>query len=219
VAATDKLAKHRRYLAEPPADYLEEKLGLFKLKPDDLMKAPSVVICGLRSEARIHPVAGARPKVIDVVSHTKRLRPASLDELKELAGVPTRALTRARDVVPPLPEVDTRALAKLPAKLSVPKLTGAQRTAFFAAGENLLRGRTDAKTLARPANKLVAGTMLKLARDMPMFYAPDLIVCPGQTVTFASYAVLYFNNVVVYGNGRIRLGDNTKLHAYQITHV
>jgi hypothetical protein len=49
--------------------------------------------------------------------------------------------------------------------------------------------------------------------------AQDLIVCPDQVVYLRSFAALYFNNVIVYGNGQIFFGPGTKLHAYQIKHV
>jgi len=54
---------------------------------------------------------------------------------------------------------------------------------------------------------------------VPVFVGNDLIVCEDEEVEFNGYAAVYFNNVVVFGNGKINLGSNTKLHAYQIRHA
>ena len=170
----------------------------------------------------IHPQA-KQPKLIDIVSQTRYVTPRDLETLKELAGTPQRAFARparpARPIEPaPVPEHVVRGLRALPQKVSIAKLAGEPRAAFFHTAEQLLHGPADEKVLARPGYAQVVAAMVKAAARLPVFVGPDLVVCDGDSVTFAGYGALYFNNVLVEGSGRIVLGNHTKLHAYQIKH-
>lgn len=216
---TDKrLAKHAKHLIEPPKEFLEEKLKLFNTKPAEFDKLDPLLICALRKGVLIHPKS-AKPKLIDIVSHTKAVTPQSLDVLKEIVGVPNRAYAKNPRQVPQLHALEARTVAKLPATVAIAKLQPEARETFFKVSHDLLHGPTDARLLARSGYKQTVAAMLKAAQRIPVFVAPDLIVCDGEHVTFGGYAALYFNNVIVYGSGRITLGKNTKLHAYQIKHV
>jgi hypothetical protein len=219
VSTPDKrLAKHRKHLLEPPPEFLAEKLKLFNTTTAEFSKLDPVLICALRKMALIHPTR-SKPKLIDIVSHTKAVTPETLDELKEIVGVPNRAFAKNPRQVPQLHAVEARAVATLPATVTVSKLKPELKQTFFQASHNLLHGPTDARLLSRSGYKQTAAAMLRGAKRIPVFVAPDLIVCDGDEVTFGGYAALYFNNVIVYGSGRIRLGTHTKLHAYQIKHV
>ena len=213
-----RLAKHAKHLMEPPAAFLEEKLKLFNTTTAEFDKLDSLLICALRKGVLIHPKS-ATPKLIDIVSHTKAVTPESLDVLKELVGVPNRAYAKNPRQVPQLHGVEAKTVAKLPATVAISKLEPELKQTFFQVSHDLLQGPTDARLLARSGYKQTVAAMLKGAQRIPVFVAPDLIVCDGDLVTFGGYAALYFNNVIVYGNGRIRLGNQTKLHAYQIKHV
>ncbi len=216
----DPLAKHRRYLLEPPEAFVKEKLALFGLSPSALDDLPPLVVAGRRGVVTIHSRAGAKPKVVDVKRHTRTVKPKSLDHLKELVGVPNRAFRdrKARSGVR-LQQVDMHAVTKLPRSVSFAKLSGEHSDAAVAVAHNLLYGPTDATLLARPGYTAISKAALAAASKLTVFLAPDLVVAAGQTVSFSAYGVLYFNNVLVYGNGTIRLGANTKLHAYQVRHV
>ncbi|HEY8704309.1 MAG TPA: hypothetical protein VIL98_06120 [Gaiellaceae bacterium] len=219
MSTTDKrLAKHAKHLVEPPPDFLQEKLKLFNTTPAEFNKLDPVLICALRKGVLIHPKQ-ATPKLIDIVSHTKRVTPETLDELKEIAGIPNRAYAKTQRQLPMLNALDARTVAKLPAKLTVSKLAPELKATFFQLSHDLLQGPTDARLLARAGYKQAVATMLRSAQNLPVFVAPDLIVCDGDSVTFGGYAAVYFNNVLVYGTGQIHLGNHTKLHAYQIKHV
>lgn len=220
MAATDPLAKHRRYLLEPPEAFIKEKLALFGVAPSALDKLPPVIVSGRKGVVTIHAKAGARPKVVDVSKHTRSVKPTSLDQLKEIAGVPnrafrnpkTRAAFQARHVDPAL-------VAKLPRSVSFAKLRPELSGTAVAVAQNLLYGPTDERMLAQSAYAAVSKGVLAAASGLTVFIAPDLVVAAGQVVQFAAYGALYFNNVIVYGSGTIRLGANTKLHAYQVRHV
>jgi len=209
-----KLAGH---LLQPPAGYLEQRLPMLKVTQAQVNQMDPIVICGIRKLVTISP-ALARPKLIDIVSQTVRVSPKSLDELKELVGVPARAYTPQapqREFMTPTME----ALHALPAKLTVSRLQDEQRTTFFQSAHLLLHGPTSPAMLERPGYQKIAAAMLQAARQLPVLLAPNLVVCDGEQVDFSGYAALYFNNVVVQGGGGIILGNNTKLHAYQIKRI
>ena len=215
----DKFTSH---LLQPPPDYLEQKLPMLKTTQAQVNALDPLIICGLRGIATVHPTV-TKPKLIDIVSHTIQVTPASLEELKELVGVPTRAF--ARRVQPAgaptrlLHAVTPKMVASLPEKITVSKLQLEQRTSFFQVAENLLHGPTDEKTLDQPGYRQAVAAMLRASARIPVFVAPDLVVCDGDAVDFTGYAAMYFNNVIVQGSGRIILGHNTKLHAFQIKRV
>jgi hypothetical protein len=211
----DKFKPHQ---LEPDPDWLAQKLALMNVKPGDFQKMDPLIICALRQGVTVHPQAKV-PKLIDIVSQTRYVTPRDIGTLKELAGTPQRAFVKpARPIAPvPVPEPVTRGLEALPAKVtSITKLAGDQRLAFFHTANQLLHGPADEQVLARAGYAQVAAGMLKVAAKLPVFVAPDLVVCAGQHVTFAGYGALYFNNVLIQGDGQITLGNHTKLHAYQI---
>jgi hypothetical protein len=216
VAARDKLKTHRKHLEKPPDEFLKEKLALFGMTPEDLEAIPPVLINDKRRRAVvIHAEKGAKPKVIDHSKHTKTVTPKSLDELKELAGVPQRVFEKQPELVETAlkREVDAGRIRKLRGRPKLGDLEPDDQKAVFDEAFNYLMGPVD-----RPS-KFVVTAMLQLAQKLALFIATDLIVNDGQSVTFANYGALYFNNVLVYGSGSINLGDNTKLHAYSVKHV
>src|SRR6266545_4110566 len=87
----------------------------------------------------------AKLKIIDVVSHTKRVTPESIDELKELVGVPNRAFRQGVERRPVLHDVATPRLARLPEKVSIARLRDDKRATFFEASHNVLHGPTSAR--------------------------------------------------------------------------
>jgi len=218
-------AKHARHLVEPPEEFLEQKLALFDTPVREFNELPAVLICALDKAVEITPQA-AKPKIIDVVSHTRKLNPGSLDELKELAGVPNRAFTEAPERGPLAPErapvlhtLERRSLTRLPERITLSRLRAEDKATFWQASHNILRGPADERMLERSGYKQIADAMLRVAKNIPAFLARNLIVCDGDVVTFSGYGALYFNNVLVYGSGRIQLANNTTLHAYQVKHV
>jgi hypothetical protein len=218
--AADPIAKHRRYLLEPPDEFVADKLKLFGVSPSLLAKLPPLVVSGRKGVVTIHPLEGAKPKIVDVKQHTRVVQPKSLDQLKELTGVPNRAFEGAKaGVAIPRLEVDPEVLAKLPKTVSFGKLRPEVADDAFAAAHNVVYGPTDPSLLAQPGYAAISKAVVAAAAKLSVFFAPDLVVAAGQIVSFAAFGALYFNNVLVYGNGTIRLGAYTKLHAYQVRHV
>jgi len=215
----DPLSKHRRYLAEVPDDFLQEKLKLLRIDPDEFAQVPPVIISGQRRPVDISP-DGAKPaKVLDVKPHVRKLKPRSLDELKELAGVPNRVVALDAEVEQRLPEIDDAVVAKLPRKKAFKDLDGDQRDVFWTAAQRLLQGSSGPEVMAKPGYELVGELMVGLAQNIGLLFATDLVVTTGQRVNFTGFGTLYFNNVLVYGTGSICMGGNAKLHAYQVSHV
>lgn len=210
--------KFKAHQMQPPADFLEQKLALMNVKPADFQEMDPLIICALRHVV-IAPLT-KKPKLIDIVSQTRYVTPPDIATLKELVGTPQRAFVKPVRPIEhvPVPEPVGRGLLALPQRVTISKLAGEQRLAFFHTAERLLHGPADDSVLARSGYTQIAAAMLKAAAKLPVFVAPDLVVCDGDHVTFAGYGALYFNNVLVEGSGQITLGNNTKLHAYQIKH-
>jgi hypothetical protein len=229
--ATDRaMARHRRHLQTPPDEFLAAKLELLGITPAALAKAPPLVV-RRAAPARVHPKEGFTPAALGTVKrHTARPRPDSLERLRQLAGAPVGApaapapAARRRRAAVASPDerlrpVDDAVIARLTPGTKLTKVPRAEQQMVWDAGYNLLHGHVDEHVLAQPGYAVVVGIMIDLAKNLTLFFGQDLIVEDGATVEFASYGVLYFNNVVVYGSGSIRLPENAKLHAYSIAHV
>ena len=217
------LEPHRQYLEKPPDEFLARKLALFGLDARAFAKAPSIVLPKRTKEVSVHPGEGFKPKELGKIdAHVRKLQPKSIEELKELAGVPASAFQRAearaaaKELLRP---VDAKVLAKLPARGTFAKLRPEQKQAVWDTGYNLLHGPIDRRMLERRGYDRVIPLILKLAGSLRLFLAQDLVVLDGQRVSFTGFGVLYFNNVLVYGSGTISPGASTKLHAYSIQHV
>lgn len=213
-------------LEEPPDDFLRERLELFGFEPGKFADVPSIVIEKQRKPVSINPREGFDPKRLgDVKRHSTVVEPDDLLALKELSGVPQRVFDNQQDRPKwesPRPAALRRRhdaiVAKLPQRVSVAKLSDERKEAVFAVAFDLLHGPVSDRMISREGYDKVVKVMLGLSK-LTAFLSPDLVVADGQTVTFSNYAALYFNNVVVYGSGGIRLGHNTKLHAFSIKHL
>lgn len=215
----DPLAKHRRHLAEVPDDFLQEKLKLLRVDPDEFAELPPLVISGQRRRVTITP-DGAKPaRGLDVKPHVRRISPDSLDELKELAGIPNRVVALDPEPELRLPPVDHRRVAKLRSVKAFKDFGDADRDVFWSAAQRLLNGPSGPDVLDQPGYRMVSDLMLDLAKNLGVLIASDLVVATGQRVDFSGFGTFYFNNVLVYGTGSICLGGNAKMHAYQVSHV
>jgi hypothetical protein len=217
----DILKKHRRHMADVPDDFLETKLAMLGVDREEFGKIPSIVIEAPRRKERtitITPKSVKPARLIDVKAHTRSVKPQTLDELKELAGTPNRLLEGRPERLEWVGRVDRKRLQKVSGR-KLDRLDFADKKLAFGAARELLHGYADPTVLERPEWQWVVKTMLDLASRLTVFLAPDLIVGAGQSVSFTAYGTFYFNNVIVYGNGGIRLGGQAKLHAYRINHV
>lgn len=208
--------EYRKYLMEPSEAFVAS-IASMKLRPDRLTVIPT--ICGVKKEIGeviLHPKKKFDPHIGELKPYHKQLRPRTLDDLKEWAGVPNRVLERAGRPVAPR---EVR-MHHLPAQeeFAFKELEPERRLAVRDTAFNLLYGYAHPERVARPPYAGVVRWMLEKA-NLPVFAARDLIVCPDETVQFQSFAVLIFNNVIVVGNGRIRVGSNVKLFATQVRHV
>ena len=213
----DYLREHSKYLVKVDPEKLQAKLGLFGLQPADLHPMP--LICNLKEIGPIilTPKKRFDPHVGEMDRYVHTITPRSIQELKELVGVPNRVMEKnvsyalRREV----------SLYQLPSQdeMSFESLEAERRTAVFDMAHNLVYGYADEERMSKPPLSGIVKFVLERSQELPLFVAQDLIVCPDETIEFNNFAALYFNNVVVYGSGRIKLGNNTKLHAVQVTHV
>ncbi len=207
------LERHRKYLVEVPREVNSARLQRFRLR-DDIFSTVPPLICIIDDIVA---------DFVKYKQHIHPLDPVSIFDLKDWVGIPNEvALKQQRSFEQPSYGEQRIMMHRLPGRKSFDfqKLEPDQRIAVHQMAQRMLLGYVDKEQVKRPPYAGVAEYMLERARgNLKAFVCPDLIVCPGDTVSFNGFAVLLFNNVIAYGNGRIRLGNNTKLHAYQIRHV
>jgi hypothetical protein len=56
-------------------------------------------------------------------------------------------------------------------------------------------------------------------RKLHLFAAPDLVICPDEVVEFQGVPTLCFNNILIFGNGKLKTHSTTTIHAVQIKRV
>jgi hypothetical protein len=210
---------HEKYLAQVPPEVLFKRLQLFRLDPTVMAVLP--FIC--RSFSVEEPFANFRPWIHPLV-------PRTLDDLKNWFGVPNEVAKLAASGPPTSSVVAAQCcdatLAPLRAlpmmqRYDFLSLDHQQQCAVRQKAQELLYGYVDPEAASRPPLAGVINYMLDAAvKYRPnIFVAPNLIVCPGDVVEFKNVPALYFNNILIYGNGRIVTKSKTKIHAYQIRHI
>lgn len=231
-----KKAKLEDRILEPPGDWLKLQAELLGHEPSEVAKE-ALKICGLKRKLKEalgrdwvevtlrkpipDPELELVPVLRDLERHTLRIKPRSLDHLKDLAGVPNAAVLRSRKIDPcgcqPRP---TRLHLLPPAKrFAFSKLGAEQRQAVQDMAENLVYGYADPDALELTPVAGVRDFVLRRAGELPVLALKDLIVCDGEKVVFNGFSTLWFNNVIIEGSGEIVLGHQTKLHAYHVERV
>lgn len=210
---------HKEHLAVVPPEYIKRKMEFFRQPNFNLEPLP--FICQsfvVRSPFREFN-KWVRP--LDIVS---------LFDLKNWFGVPNevaKSTSRITNVVTADGKIWSGTKQFLPRALPQKKdwdfksLDTAQRLNVREISNNLLYGYVSPESLKAPAIEGVVNNMVKSAKALKvnLFAGPDLIVCPNTTVEFSNVPVLYFNNILIYGNGKIKTSSTTKIHAYQIKRV
>jgi hypothetical protein len=219
------LEPHRKHLEEPPEDFLAARLKLLGISPAAFAKAPAIIISDREKPALIHPKRFEPAGLGTIKRHVARVKPASLEHLKEVAGVPGRAFARRPESGrrrlrgATLRKVDDARIARLAPGTKFANLELADQEAVWNAAHNLLYGPATADIVERPGYDYVIATMLDLSSRLSVFFGQDLIVQDHTAVRLTGFGTAYFNNVIVYGDGGISPGDTTKLHAYAIKHL
>lgn len=237
---------YKEYLVEPPKDFLKAKSEVFGIDLEKIEVVP-IFICGIRNELKKAVIIDSRRATdldlprppedkipvdnvlpVNLKEYTHILRPNSLNHLKELVGAPSevhqvRTQTNASAFNLPFSgsQLWPVELRHLPTEknFQFEALRPEQRLAVQNMGLNLLHGSVDTEMIKQRPYAAIVDHVLRRASQLPTFLCNDLIVCPDEKVFFSNYAAVYFNNVLVVGNGEIHLGNHTKLHAYQIRHI
>jgi hypothetical protein len=220
-------SKYRKHFVAFSPEDVAERVARFRVDAERLRRLDALVACGLRAPARDVTVRPVKPW--DPYIHY--LEPRTLEDLKEWFGVPHET-ARANETVSFIrddcdgrpriaPDGPRVGIYNLPARRSFTfeRLKAPERLAVRTVAEKLLYGPVDSAQLERPPLSAVVKYMLDAAQRLPAFFGTDLLVCPDHTVTFNNVASVYFNNVVIVGNARIELGNQTKFHALQVTHA
>jgi hypothetical protein len=216
---------HKDQFVQPSAEFMRQKSEVFQIDRGRIENLAAILICGLERKTVFHPVKRFDPSIYEVEPYLHKLTPESLDHLKQLAGVPNEVYASLRkqsggfckDGV----QLRSVRMHDLPTEGTIhfSHLRAEQRVAVKDLAFNLLMGYADPAVVQKPPYKAVVDYMVGHVVAAPVFVGKDLLVCPDETVEFSGFLAVLFDNVVVVGNGRIVLGNNTKLHAYQIKHV
>jgi hypothetical protein len=214
------IEKHKRHLAVVPPDVVKRKLEGFRLK-DVKMEELLPFVCQTFT---------VKAPFTEYRKWLHPLDPVSLDDLKNWFGYSNevaKSLLKEPRLVGSEGKLWSRATQILPHDL--PEKTGwhfqdldnKQRSAVRLMSKNLLYGYVTPEMQKTPAVEGVINHMLVSAKIMnvKIFVAPDLIICPDNVVEFNGLAALYFNNILIYGNGKLITRGNTSIHAVQIKRV
>jgi hypothetical protein len=80
-------------------------------------------------------------------------------------------------------------------------------------------GYADPEVVLQRPYRAVHDYIIDLVSQAPVFVLKDLVVCDDEKVEFSGFSTVRFNNVIIEGSGEIVLGNNTKMHAYQVKKV
>jgi hypothetical protein len=212
------LEPHLKYLAKVPREVTQRRLRGYRLH-ESTIDVVSIICIGdeisnkfARWRDFIHP-----------------LDPVSLDDLKNWFGVPnesarrlmneTRTLSDGGQVWGALTRVRIRNLPER--SFDFKRLDPEQQISVRKMANNLLYGFVDPEEARKPQVSAVVNYMLEQSHALhpKIFVAPNLIVCPDDNIVFDNIPVLYFNNVLIYGDGEITTRGHTKINAVQMRHV
>ncbi len=209
---------HKKHLAVVPDEYVKRKMAFFKI--------PKVELSPLPFECQSFSI---RNPFREYTKWIHPLDPISIDDLKNWFGVPNELAKRMQtktQIVNADGNLWSRVKKVTPKDL--PQRTGwdfksldsYQRDAVKQVSYNLLYGYVSPESLQSPVIKGVVKHMLESTKNRTtIFAAPDLIVCPDTTAEFHNISTLYFNNILIYGNGKIKTSGITNFHAFQIKRV
>ncbi len=192
-------------LARAQAERLK-RLALIGLTPDDV-KAPPIVV-----QSDQHFVFSSENAAANL--WMKPLKPArSLDELKELVGVPNRVFehnnTKHLSVHP---EVQNAALKSGDGLSLTDQNSVARRTA-----ENLVYGYADPTYVAQPSVDELTQMMCSALGGQFAVVGTALTVQNGGKVDLGPNPVVQFDSITVYGTGQIIVHPNQKVQATTVT--
>jgi hypothetical protein len=214
--ANEHCLDHDKYLAKVSYEVVRKRLEVFHLKSTAIEVLPFVC----RSFQIAAPFTEFREWM-------KPVDPENLYDLKNWFGVPNetaqRMLSQTRSSSVDAkwchaPDEPPRALPMM-RDYEFGSLDPEQQVAVRETANNLLYGYADPEKIQQPPWSGVINYMLKESEGLKIFVAPDLIVCPDNVIKFKNIPALFFNNILIYGNGRIITESKTKVHAFQIRHV
>jgi hypothetical protein len=211
--------KHKEHLRVVSPDVVRRKMEFFRLK--------DVKFEALPIECRSFTI---KPPYREYLKFLHPLDPVSLDDLKNWFGTPNELAKTMRSetrCVGPDGRMCSGGSMVVPTGLPTKgkwdfrKLATEERRAVKQMANSLLHGYVAPDTLKSEPVQSVANYMVSAARALKLqiFVAQDLIVCPDEVVEFQGLPALYFNNILIYGNGKIKTKNNTTIHAVQIKRV
>lgn len=213
------IKKHEKHLAVVSPDVVKRNLEFFRLK--DVIMEMLPIICLSFS---------AKPPFAEYRKWLHPLYPQSLDDLKNWFGVPNevaKGLLKESRIIcnecKPWSGATQITPKALPQKAGwdFSKLDNKQRLAVRQMSNKLLYGYVSPESQKTASTEGVVNYMLAMAKlkAVQIFVAPDLIICPDEVVEFNNVSALYFNNILIYGNGKLKTKGNTSIHAVQIKRV
>lgn len=213
------IRKHEQHLAVVSPDVVKRNLESFRLKDVRMEELP------FKCKSFI-----VEPPFTQYKKWLHPLDPRSLDDLKNWFGVPnesakgvlkdSRVICNECKPWSGATHITPKALPKK-AGWDFSRLDNEQRLAVRQMSKKLLYGYVSPESQKTASIEGVVNYMLALAKlkKIQIFVAPDLIICPDEVVKFNNVSALYFNNILIYGNGKLITKGNTSIHAVQIKRV
>ena len=196
------LMNDARYVAPPSDADRTGRLAVLGLKPEDVQTPPVIVRSGEEFVfSADNPAAKLwiRPAPV----------PTSLDELKELAGVPNRVFERANNLSATVHE---DVAAESLEHADIVQLSDASSLANRVA-TNLVYGYADPALVANEPHASLVRTMIAALGGQNVVAGNDLIVDDGATVDLGPNPVVTFDRIIIHGSGRIKVHDKQKVTA------
>ncbi len=213
------IKKHKEHLAVVSPDVVKRKLEFFRLKDARMEELP--FIC------RDFTVKLPFPE-FKIWLHP--LDPRSLEDLKNWFGVPNevaKSMSKesrfiCNECKPWFGSTQITPKALPPkGEWDFNKLDNEQRLAVRQMSMKLLYGYVSPESQKTASIEGVVNYMLAMAKlkEVRIFVAPNLIICPDNVVEFNNVSTLFFYNILIYGNGKLKTNGNTSIHAIQIKRI
>lgn len=183
-----------------------QRLARIGLRPEDVKAPPIVVASGQRFVfSQENPAANLWLKPLSA--------PQSLEELKEIAGVPNRVFEHNNSKhLTVHADAQNAALSAGEPYMLTDENSLARRVAA-----NLVYGYADPAYAAQPEVQALTQVMCSALEGQYAVVGTDLTVQNGAVVDLGTNPVVQFDSITIYGTGQIIVHQNQKVQAGTVT--
>lgn len=183
-----------------------QRLARLGLRPEDVKTPPIVVASGQRFVfSPQNPAANLWMRPLSA--------PKSLDELKELAGVPNRVFEHNNNTQLTVhPDVQNAALGA-----GEPYMLADQNSLARRVAANLVYGYADPAYVSQPEVQALTQVMCSALEGQYAVVGTTLTVQNGAVADLGPNPVVQFDSITIHGTGQIIVHQNQKVQAGTVT--